>query len=464
MLDGVVELLEKRRTPPIADKGMIVSVVSWIMFIIMLCVLLTRMALKLALSKKGAVFGCDDTFIVAAALFSLGQTIAVSFEAQQVLGQHVYQLNASQLTLFAKAEYVGCMLYLANMGCARISVCFLVKKILPGERATRLMWFITIFSMLWTLSGVLVTAFPCKLPHPWNFNGSCINLKSWINYVGASNIVIEIIVVSVPLFVWNLRLSAGRKVSISLVFLSRLFIVPVITTQLAFFNHYKRSPDFSYDYWRNVLCVQIAQNLSVITACIPTLHPFVLHLLAGITKPESLQFKGNPWPKIKSYVHRTPKKNKFDSMSSQSSTLPMQEENDYCKPLATYGFDRSSADLRPQLHNRIPSNVATPIFGLDPPENVFMRSVQFPLDCPGAPPAPKRPRPPPQTASQCGILPIIDWESESDCDSIPSSPTRKRDSDYVFNREKVISVPEANAMYSQEYWKQYPPPPLSGER
>jgi hypothetical protein len=84
------------------------------------------------------------------------------------------------------------------------------------------MWILTILSMLWTGSGVLVTAFPCKLPHPWDFNGGCIDLKSWVNWVGASNIVMEVIIVSVPLFVWNVRLSAGRKVSISLVFLSRL--------------------------------------------------------------------------------------------------------------------------------------------------------------------------------------------------------------------------------------------------
>ena len=175
-------------------------------------------------------------------LFSLGQTVAVSFEALQILGKHAGELHPAQLTLFEKvhnlyrspssyatnvllqAEYAGCMLYLANMGCSRISVCFLVKKILPGERATRFMWYLTIFSMLWVLSGIFVTAFPCSVPRPWDFfrGSGCINVKTWINYVGISNIIIEVIVVSVPLFVWNLRLSAGKKVSISLVFLSRL--------------------------------------------------------------------------------------------------------------------------------------------------------------------------------------------------------------------------------------------------
>jgi hypothetical protein len=190
----------------------------------------------------------------------------------------------------------------------------------------------------------------------------------------------------------------------------------------------------------------------------------VLQLLAGITKPESLQFKGNPWPKIRGYVRRSPgEKTKFDSMSSQNSTL-MQEENDYCKPLATYGLDRSSAHLHSQHFNRFPSNVATPIFDPSPPENVFMRSVEFPISYPGTLPAPTRPKAAPQTASQCGVLPTIDWDSESDHESEASSPTRKRDSAYIFNRENVISVPEASALYSQDYWKQYPPPPLSNEK
>lgn len=143
-------------------------------------------------------------------------------EAMHALGQH-QPISESQLFIFLKAEYAGCMLYIANMGCSRISVCLLVKKILPGSCAKRTACAFAVFSLLWTISGILVTAFPCSLPNPWNIlQNKCINVVKFVNYVGITNIVVEVFLVMIPLFVWNLRLSAGRSVSVSCVFLARL--------------------------------------------------------------------------------------------------------------------------------------------------------------------------------------------------------------------------------------------------
>lgn len=124
---------------------------------------------------------------------------------------------------------------MANMGCARISVCLLIMKILPGTVAKRAALGFAIVTGLWTISGVLVTAFPCRLPDPWNFlvwetaveqRRKCINLVKFVNYIGVTNIVVEIVLIIIPLVVWNLRLSAGRSISVSCMFLSRLRYVP----------------------------------------------------------------------------------------------------------------------------------------------------------------------------------------------------------------------------------------------
>jgi hypothetical protein len=116
------------------------------------------------------------------------------------------------------------MLYIANMGCARISVCLLIKKILPGSVASTSVMVFAGFTALWTISGVFVTAFPCSVPNPWQFDSGkkCINLISWVNYVGITNIVVEVLLVAIPLTVWNLRASAGKRLSVSLMFLARL--------------------------------------------------------------------------------------------------------------------------------------------------------------------------------------------------------------------------------------------------
>lgn len=113
------------------------------------------------------------------------------------------------------------------MGCARISLCLLIKDILPGSIARFTALGFAAFTALWTITGVLVAAFLCSLPNPWQWdNGKkCIDVTSWVNYVGSTNIVVEILLITIPLCVWNVRTSAGRRMSVSLLFLSRLRFV-----------------------------------------------------------------------------------------------------------------------------------------------------------------------------------------------------------------------------------------------
>jgi hypothetical protein len=152
-----------------------------------------------------------------------------------------------------------------------------------------------------------------------------------------------------------------------------------------------------------------------------------------------------------------------------------EDEETFCRPLATWGLDRSSAHLHSQHFNRFPSYMAAPVAGLAPqvPENVFNRSVHIDSLRPihntihrnnvskELPPIPK-------TLSQVGVLPLGDWETDSggsdmtaDREGAGSSASRRPASDYVFQREKVISVPEDHELYREDYWKRYPPPPKS---
>jgi hypothetical protein len=116
------------------------------------------------------------------------------------------------------------MLYIANMGCTRISVCLVIRKVLPGSVPKYTALGFAAFTAIWTISGVFATAFACDLPHPWQFvgNQNCFDVVAFVNHVGITNIIVEIILVILPLVVWNVRISATRRISVSLVFLARL--------------------------------------------------------------------------------------------------------------------------------------------------------------------------------------------------------------------------------------------------
>ncbi|KAF1935019.1 hypothetical protein EJ02DRAFT_362415 [Clathrospora elynae] len=327
------------------------------------------------------------------------------------------------------------------MGCARISVCLVIRKVLPGLVAKYTALVFAGLTAIWTISGILVNAFPCELPTPWKFTEAhdCYNLVAFVKYVAITNIVVEVILVMIPLFIWNLYFFDSSKLKLI---------------------------DPTFESWAGVLCQQVAQSLSVITACLPCLHPFIISILAGTNKPEMVNINYGHLPFVRQYSDQ--KTSSFDPTSSrvsQASTTPFAEkaEEPYCRPLATYGLDRSSARHHPQSITRFPANVAKPVFNLNPPRNVFNRRIEFevPHSRPSTASSTINQSELPRTLGDFGVLPAVDWDSEIIVagSSRRNSPIRQPTAEYVFNRQKVISVPEERHLYEDGFKRFIPPLP-----
>jgi hypothetical protein len=241
-------------------------------------------------------------------------------------------------------------------------------------------------------------------------------------------------------------------------------VVAAVSAQLYFFNRAALS-DFSYNCWAAVLSQQIAQNLAVISACLPCLHPFIIRVLTGNIEPEMVSFTRYTPPYIKQFLRGSaPGFDPTLSPSSQTSTTHLTEKmaESYCRPLATYGLDGSSNHHR-QSHSasHFPSIIARTVFSPQPPENVFNRLIEVPQSRPCTSTSTKDSLAIPKNLNDVGLLPTIDWDTESDIsgDSRRSSPTRHPTAEYVFNRQQVISVPEENHLYDDESKRFAPPLP-----
>ncbi|KAJ4371894.1 hypothetical protein N0V86_008448 [Didymella sp. IMI 355093] len=108
---------------------------------------------------------------------------------------------------------------------------------------------------------------------------------------------------------------------------------------------------------------------------------------------------------------------------------------------------------------RIPSNIALPLSTPKPPVNVFNRLIRssssLDLDPLGTP----------RNLEELGCLPAPDWEYEEaeeakeDAESGRISPERRPTSEYIFQRSKVISVPEERNMFEVgREWNGFVPP------
>lgn len=271
----------------------IISVATWFLAVSTVLSFITRMGTKLVISRR--VNG-DDVVIFAALLFSIGQSIAISFQAS--LNRPIDGLNDSQLQRFQQSAYAAELLYIPSLCLAKLSVALLLRSITPSVPHNRFIFAIGVTTVLWAASSELSVAFQCHLPNPWRFFGNtCVNRKALWNAVGAVNILTDIALILLPFaIVWRLQVSMKRKVVVGGCFAARTLVVVATVAQLFYFDHTSDSQDPTLDFWSTAVCTQVVQNLSIITACVPYLKPFFESLESGMIRSDDLRRRGMKFP------------------------------------------------------------------------------------------------------------------------------------------------------------------------
>ncbi|KAF1925078.1 uncharacterized protein M421DRAFT_264518 [Didymella exigua CBS 183.55] len=436
------------------SRSIVINIVSWVLFAFVISTLVARFAAKLSRRTTRRLLAIDEVLLVSAALFSFGQTIAISIQWKDSKSErHLQSLYDD--ALYQKSAYVSSVLFIANMGCAKIYLSLVVRKLFAGRFFEYTSVILAVFTAGWTLSGVLVAAFQCRMPVPWNvLDNECIDVAAFGNYLALTNVATEVLLVLVPIALRTQDNSViGSRIYVSAIFCSRLSIAAPAGVQLYLVNASASSPSIA-DSWAISLCMQIAQTLSVISACLPGLNPLVAKDMddASSTRTES-DGCGSRWDA-----------NKFGYLSNSHVSQRSVDLRDtlepgmppYCHPIDTHSLVRASASCDSYNFPRIPSNIALPLSTPEPPINVFNRLIRssssLDLDPLGTP----------RNLEELGCLPAPDWEDEEverDAKSERVSPERRPTSEYIFQRSKVISVLEERSLFEiGREWNGFVPP------
>jgi hypothetical protein len=65
---GALQIMYKRQTAPIADRGTVMNIISWMLLAVAVCTLVARFAMKLSVKTRQRRLGLDDLFIGLAAV------------------------------------------------------------------------------------------------------------------------------------------------------------------------------------------------------------------------------------------------------------------------------------------------------------------------------------------------------------------------------------------------------------
>ena len=63
-----MQVLGRRETAPMANRGTVLNIVSWMLLAIVVCTLIARFAMKLSIPSRRRRLGLDDLFIALAAV------------------------------------------------------------------------------------------------------------------------------------------------------------------------------------------------------------------------------------------------------------------------------------------------------------------------------------------------------------------------------------------------------------
>ncbi|KAF2140424.1 uncharacterized protein K452DRAFT_231004 [Aplosporella prunicola CBS 121167] len=278
--------MEPREVATPDNHGPIVNVVNWMLLVTMVLAVGTRFGMKLLTTFK---VRSDDFAIVAALILSIGETAAVSIQADHGLGKSISKISDSDLRTYQIAQYCDQILFVANVGFARAAVILLLRSITPDQRQRKLSLGLGVLNIIWQITSMLAFAFSCHLPRPWQYIGDnkCINRLALANYICVCGIVLDVALVSIPVMVIrNVQMPKKRKIKIVCCFSSRIFVVPAIVMQLVYINKDQPTQDPSLHDWPVSICSQVVQSLGIVFACIPYLKPFFSSLESGLVRTD----------------------------------------------------------------------------------------------------------------------------------------------------------------------------------
>lgn len=110
---------------------------------------------------------------------------------------------------------------------------------------------------------------------------------------GVIQLLLDFALVVLPwLIIRRVRISKHRKVVIICSFGSRLSVVVGVVAQLVYFNSATRSNDIPFNLWSEIICCQVVESLSIITACVPYLKPFFDSFETGMIRSDDLRHRG----------------------------------------------------------------------------------------------------------------------------------------------------------------------------
>ncbi|KAF8246428.1 hypothetical protein K440DRAFT_368190 [Wilcoxina mikolae CBS 423.85] len=263
------------------DHGPSINLVAWISLTIMCLAALTKVFSRTWNTRS---LPGDSLFIIIAMIMAVGQTVAVSEQVAVGLGRRGRELSSSQIENYQKAGYSAEMLYIPSLCFAKLATLSFLGTLAQTAISRTIVKVSMVFTGVWTFVAMIGIAFQCHLPRPWAIlSNQCFNQPAFWDAIGAFDVMIDLVLVGLPIFVlWDLQVPLRKKASIMGAFATRALVIPLTILRLIYISSASKSSDKPFDDFNTAVTTEVGMNLAIVLACFPFIKTFMDSVQTGL--------------------------------------------------------------------------------------------------------------------------------------------------------------------------------------
>ncbi|KAF2709866.1 hypothetical protein K504DRAFT_429933 [Pleomassaria siparia CBS 279.74] len=234
----------------------------------------------------GGAFTLDDMFAVAALVSALPMGILEFFMSADGFGKDIWNIPPENVYRIVRFTWITEVFYFMAVAFTKISFLFFCLRIFPRKELRTTIFTLVAICTAYGIAFVVTCLFNCTpIPYIWEswdgeHTGKCIklNIFAWVHAV--MNIVLDVIIISVPIpELWGLSLNIKKKIHIMMMFSIGLFTTIISIVRLQSLVQFSSSTNPTYDNVPTAYWSVLEVFTGIFCVCMPALRRFLANVL-----------------------------------------------------------------------------------------------------------------------------------------------------------------------------------------
>ncbi|KAL2152209.1 hypothetical protein VTH82DRAFT_5393 [Thermothelomyces myriococcoides] len=231
-------------------------------------------------------FGLDDAILVPAQILTLASALAIGLETKYGLGRHRWVVSDDDFISYMKSFYASIVVYNIAVCLTKISILLQYKRIFSNTMLRKIIIAGLIFLTCWGVTLCFLLPMVCmpvaKFWRP-EIDGHCLNSGTIWYVMAGVNVVTDFSLFTMPIpVISSLQLPRRQKGILMIVFTLGIFPCAVSIYRITTLDAAARTTDPTWDNVNAATFSFLELTVGVITICLPTLRPILVHAMPSI--------------------------------------------------------------------------------------------------------------------------------------------------------------------------------------